>query len=445
MTSLDLEFKYKPRAWQMVAQKNLKRFSAILLHRRAGKTVFNVMNSIAQALNCTHKNPVCAYIGPTRDQTKKTAWAYYKDILSPLTRAGYVIFNESDLSIRFTPNNAYIYLLSYENPDSIRGMYLDHVVLDEYQLAPLEMYDTIIRPMLIDRLGSVIFSGTPKGRNQLYQMCERARTDPDWGYFSANWNETDVIPESEKIEIRKASLEEAVEQEYMLSFDAAVRGSFFGTQLAKMQEEGRIEDINIDPSFPVVAAWDIGFDGTCIWLIQNIKGKKVIVDCIYYEDEDISYGARILLSRPYIYALQLLPHDGHDRHVADKTSTAKGVLIDMGFKVKVIKRVPLKVAIHAGRDLLDNCSMTKKLANSVIKVNNSPITVLGALHLYSTTDKGDNEKHDQFSHIGSAFRNLAVGLKEKLLDSNVEAVNTHANYFAPKKVMKVNRNWNPFK
>jgi len=441
--TLNLDFKYKPRDWQKVAQKNLKRFSAILLHRRAGKTVLNVMNSIAHALNCKHKNPVCAYIGPTRDQTKKTAWAYYKDILTPLTRAGYVIFNESDLSIRFTPNNAYIYLLSYENPDSIRGMYLDHVVLDEYQLAPLEMYDTIIRPMLIDRLGSVIFSGTPKGRNQLYQMCERAKSDPDWGYFSANWNETDVIPDSEKIEIRKASLAEAVEQEYMLSFDAAVRGSFFGTHLAKMQAEDRIEDINIDPSFPVVTAWDIGFDGTCIWFLQNIKGKRVIIDCEYYEDEDIAYGAGLLLQKPYVYSLLLLPHDGHDRHVADKTSTAKGVLTDMGFKVKVIKRVPLKVAIHAGRDLLDNCSMTKKLSDKIIKVQNSPITVLGALHLYSTTDKGDTEKHDAFSHIGSAFRNLGVGIKERFLEGKVDTRN-NVLHDRPKVVRGIN-NWNPFK
>jgi hypothetical protein len=440
---------YRPRQWQIEAQEAIagKRYSTILLHRRAGKTVFNVMQSIVNTLNCPYKNPVSAYIGPTRDQTKKTAWAYYKEFLAPLISTGFATFNETDLSIKFK-NGAYIYLLSYENPDNIRGMYLDHVVMDEYQLAGVELFDKIIRPMLIDRKGKVIFSGTPAGRNQLFTVHEKGRLEDNWGLYRADWNQTDVIPESEKIEIRQSSTEEAINQEYLLDFDASNKGSFFGSNITRLRSEERVLDVLHDPAAPVVTGWDIGFDGTCIWYLQKQKDKMVVIDVDYYENEDLTHGANLVMNKPYTYAYQLLPHDGNDRNIMDKKKTPKGQLQSLGLKVKVVKRVGLMSAINSGRILLDKCCFSKKAAKKKLKLGNTKLAALDALALYEAAeDKKEGvlrmtEKHNRYSHIGSAWRTMGEGLKENALESN-----SYSSVLTRKKrpTSLVNNNWNPFK
>ena len=87
--------------------------------------------------------------------------------------------HESELRVDL-PNGARLSLLGADNPDALRGIYLDGVVLDEFgQMAP-RVFSEIVRPALADREGLAIFIGTPKGRNGFYQLYERAKADRRW-------------------------------------------------------------------------------------------------------------------------------------------------------------------------------------------------------------------------------------------------------------------------
>ena len=236
-----MKIDYAPRKWQLEATTSLTRFTVLVLHRRAGKTVFDVIQSIGQVLSCKEKNPRGAYFGPTRAQTKDTAWDYYKMYLKPLAQKGFVVFNETDLSIKFK-NGARINLYSYENLDNIRGLYLDHVVLDEFQLAPLETFDKIIRPMLSDRNGKAIITGTPAGKNQLYDFYKRGEDDEyeEWTGILKTWEDTDSLDRAEVLQIKKETSEEAFDQEYNCSFMAAIRGSYFGKNMSRLKSSGSL-------------------------------------------------------------------------------------------------------------------------------------------------------------------------------------------------------------
>ena len=159
-----LEINYVPRAWQRKAEEIMDRFTVLVMHRRAGKTVFDVYQSIMAILECPYNKPRAAYIGVTLNQTRETAWDYYKEYLRPFNRLikdksgkyeELVKFNSALLTISFSEKiirgGGRISLYSYEKPDSILGAYLDHVVLDEFQVAPQRMFGQIIRPILAER------------------------------------------------------------------------------------------------------------------------------------------------------------------------------------------------------------------------------------------------------------------------------------------------------
>ena len=88
--------------------------------------------------------------------------------------------NKSELKLTFK-NGATIRLLGAEQADSLRGIYLDGLVMDETALMSEEAWTNVLRPTLADRRGWLIMIGTPMGRaNMFYQMWEHARLTPHW-------------------------------------------------------------------------------------------------------------------------------------------------------------------------------------------------------------------------------------------------------------------------
>lgn len=445
-----MKIDYAPRKWQLEATTSLTRFTVLVLHRRAGKTVFDVIQSIGQVLSCKEKNPRGAYFGPTRAQTKDTAWDYYKMYLKPLAQKGFVVFNETDLSIKFK-NGARINLYSYENLDNIRGLYLDHVVLDEFQLAPLETFDKIIRPMLSDRKGKAIITGTPAGKNQLYDFYKRGEDDEyeEWTGILKTWEDTDSLDRAEVLQIKKETSEEAFDQEYNCSFMAAIRGSYFGKNMSRLKSSGRVRDILHDPAYPVVTGWDIGLDGMVIWYMQKIGGQLRVIDIDYFEDKDLPYCANKVLNKPYVYECQYIPHDGKKRTVLDKKKTAKGLLENLGLKVRVVKRGSFDDGIHATRTFIDSAIFSDK-CDKAIRMGRTKISPLDSLSLYRAKVDDDagvmqkNAKHDRHSHIADGLRTLATAIKRGMSES--QDFNNMRKAHRPGNMQQqvVNNSWDPF-
>jgi hypothetical protein len=176
VTVIDLG--YRPRAWQRECHMQRRRFTVLALHRRAGKTELALRELLDKALRCPLELPLFFYVAPLLKQAKAIAWARLKQIVAPLVLVGLCEVNESELWVRLTRNGAMIRCYGADNPDAMRGVRLDGVVMDEVaQMAP-EVWDDVVQPALSDRLGWALFIGTPNGINLFSQLYFGASTRP---------------------------------------------------------------------------------------------------------------------------------------------------------------------------------------------------------------------------------------------------------------------------
>ena len=168
---------YKPRPWQDECHRNMKRFTVLALHRRAGKTQMALMELIDKALHSRAELPFYVYLAPFLKQSKAIAWLRLKQILGPMRLVNAVDVNEADLSITFKHNGAQIRLFGGDNPDALRGVRLDGCVIDEVAQIRPEVWNDIIQPALSDRKGWAVFMGTPRGKNEFWEIVEEAKKD----------------------------------------------------------------------------------------------------------------------------------------------------------------------------------------------------------------------------------------------------------------------------
>lgn len=207
---------YVPRKQFMPFHDRTERFAALVCHRRAGKTVASVNDLIRGAALCDKPNPRFGYIAPFYKQAKEIAWTYLKQGVVPLLKYGASI-NESELRVDL-PNKGRVKLYGADNPDALRGIYLDGVVLDEPAQIDPTLWPEIIRPALADRQGWAVFVGTPKGRNAFYEVWRRAEKADDWFTLMLRASETGLLAESELQAARDVMTEQQYRQEFECSF-----------------------------------------------------------------------------------------------------------------------------------------------------------------------------------------------------------------------------------
>lgn len=230
--SVDLGF--RPRDWQRSCFLGLqrKRFGVLVVHRRGGKTVMAVMRLIDASLECRRETGRYAYIAPLFKQAKDVAWAYLKGyaLKVPGSRV-----NESECWVEL-PNVAgsvsRIRIYGADNPDSLRGIYLDGAVMDEVADMKPDVWDQVVLPTLADRQGWALFIGTPKGVNRFSDLYDQAQRDDDWFAALYTVHETDALPESEIDLARRSMPENAFRQEYLCDFAAANENTLIPLVLA---------------------------------------------------------------------------------------------------------------------------------------------------------------------------------------------------------------------
>ena len=163
---------YQPREYFRRYHDRDKRWTCIVAHRRAGKTVAVVFDLLTCALGTSKKNARYGYLAPYYSQAKAVAWDYLKRFSAPVA----VKISESELSVELF-NGSRVRLYGADNPDALRGQYFDGVVLDEYGDQRPTVWGEIIRPLLTDRKGWATFIGTPKGKNHFYDIRQQAQGD----------------------------------------------------------------------------------------------------------------------------------------------------------------------------------------------------------------------------------------------------------------------------
>tara|TARA_R100001594_G_scaffold22240_1_gene43003 strand:- start:3225 stop:4436 length:1212 start_codon:yes stop_codon:yes gene_type:complete len=191
---------------------NKARFRVLISGRRFGKT-FLAINELARFARFPNKK--VWYIAPSYRQAKSICWVDLKDRI--IKHKWDLKINDSDLSI-LLKNNSSISLRGADNEQSLRGVGLDFLVIDEFQDVKPYAWHEVLRPTLSDTQGHALFCGTPKGYNWAYDMYVKGTRDNDWKSFKYTTLEGGLVKQNE-IEQAKDDLDERTfQQEYLASF-----------------------------------------------------------------------------------------------------------------------------------------------------------------------------------------------------------------------------------
>jgi len=403
---------YIPRKHQAELHKALKRFNVLVCHRRFGKTVFSFNHTLDKALRNPLKNPQYAYIAPNYGQAKRVAWDMLKDFSRELPG---VTYNEAELRMDIPRphmrDRIRIMLLGAENPGSLRGLYLDGVILDEYAECDPTVWATVIRPALSDRLGWAIFIGTPKGMNHFHDIYQMALANLQHDWFAAIYkaSETGVVDRHELAANRREMSEEVYNQEFECSFTAALVGAYYGKQMEEAEEKGRIGEVPHDPALMVDTFWDLGIgDTTAIWFLQQLGQQYRLIDYLEQSGQGLDYYARMLKEgdrQKYNYRDIVLPHDGAARDLGTGRSRQENLRELLGRNPIVLPKHNPFDGINATRLLLPKCWFNRD------KCERGLDALRNYQQKWDERNKiwQDKPKHDWASHGADAFRLLAMG------------------------------------
>ena len=412
---MNVTIPYTPRKQQAFIHTELDkhRFSVLCCHRRFGKTVMLINHLIKSCMTNNNHQPRFAYIAPTYSQAKKIAWDYLKHYTKNLPNTKY---NETELRADFF-NGSRIQLLSSENPDSIRGIYLDGAVIDEASQVSRELVDEVIRPALSDRKGWLSLCSTPKGMNNIfYDLYLKAQSEKDWFLYIARASETKLVDEEELKAALSVMGQATYNQEFECSFIGNVKGSIYGELITKLENEKRIARVPHDPSYPVNTAWDLGYnDSTAILFYQNVGHAINIIDSYENNNKAFPHYAQILKEKDYTYNEHIGPHD------LDQTDFATGrtrreVAYQLGLRFKIAPKLSIEDGIHAVKMLLPRC---------YIDVDNCKKFINALRHYhrkYKEKDRMYSAKpnHDWSSHFNDALRCLATGMERSQFKNKLQ-------------------------
>jgi phage terminase large subunit len=372
-------------------------------HRRAGKTFYTVSRMLGRALQAKRNDHRGYYLAPTRVQAKSIAWDYLKRWVIPMG----VQPNESELRADL-PNGARLQLLGAEQYDSLRGLYTDDLTLDETALIPSVAWSQVLSPMLADRHGRATFTGTPKGRmNLLYELWEYAGgDDPEWSRSLLSYDQTGILDPAEVARMRRTMTEAEFAQELECSWDAALRGSYYGRELSRADAEGRVTSVKHDNRYPVIAALDLGMRDAMPVIYAQVAGTELrIIGHETFIGTNIPDLVDHWHARPWRLQEIILPHDAKVRELGTG-KTREDIFIERGCKVRLCPDVGRDEGIaqvaHALRNTWFDRDETRSLREALAAYR-SDYDEVRQVHRLTPV-------HDWSSHHADAMRYLVVGL-----------------------------------
>jgi hypothetical protein len=390
----------------MPFHERTKRWACLVAHRRAGKTVAAVNDIIRAAMFAKSPTPLYAYIAPYRSQAKAVAWDYFKFYARPVTQD----VNESELTIDLV-NGAKIRLFGGDNADAMRGLGFDGVYMDEYGDFKPSVFGNVVRPAMSDKQAWGVFAGTPKGKNQFWEIYDTARRLPDeWFLLRLPASTSGLLPPSELAAAKAQLAEDQYLQEYECSFEAALLGAFYGTEMRQAQDQGRITRVPYDPNLPTYTAWDLGYrDDTAVWFYQPSRGEIRVIDYFAISGADIHDIAEHVESKPYKYVKHFLPHDARAKSLQTGRSIIEQLAAYLGTaNLAVVPDIGVQNGIQAVRMTLPRVWFDGEKCRDGIE----------ALRQYQREYDEDKKafrqspRHDWTSHPSDAFRMLAVSWQE---------------------------------
>jgi hypothetical protein len=409
MNKPNVKLKYRPRSVFDDFHRRKQRWAIVVAHRRCGKTVACINDLIVRASLEGKKNGRYAYVAPYYSQAKNIAWDYLVRFAEPVLAKA----NQSELWVELI-NGSRIRLFGADNPDALRGLYLDGIVLDEYADMRPRIWGEIVRPLLADRLGWAVFIGTPKGHNAFWDLYNNATKDDRWYVKTLRASQTELLPWDELEDARKSMSEDQYLQEFECDFESAILGAFYGKEMRQLTDQGRITDVEHDPMFKVHTAWDLGYsDDTAIWFFQVIHGEIRLLDYHYSNGQPVAFYAGIVqareVERGYDYGYHYLPHDARAKTLASNRSVIEQLGDKLPMKsLRIVPNLGLQDGIQASRLALTRAWFDHNCEDG--------IECLRQYQREYDEDKKvfrDKPRHDWTSHGADAFRYLSIVWKEE--------------------------------
>ena len=406
---VEVELDYQPRDVFLPFHERTERWAVEVAHRRCGKTVACINDTIKRAIDENKEDGRYAYIAPYYAQAKTIAWDYLLKFSQPVLAKA----NQSELWVELV-TGARIRLFGADNPDALRGLYLDGAVLDEYADMKPSIWGAVIRPLLADRQGWATFIGTPKGHNQFWDVYMNALKSEDWFCQTLRASQTKILSDAELADAAKSMTEDQYLQEFECDFESAILGAYYGKEMRQLTDANRITHIEYDPMFPVHTAWDLGYsDDTAIWWFQVVHGEIRMLDYHSSNGQPVAFYSGIIQARErergYVYGTHYLPHDARAKTLASNKSIIEQLSDKIPLKyLKIVPSLSLQDGIQATRLALTRAWFDHKCEDG--------IECLRQYQREYDEDKKvfrDKPRHDWTSHGADAFRMLSIAWKEE--------------------------------
>lgn len=286
---------------QMEIFKSEARFKVISAGRRFGKSRLAAWVLLIKALQSKSKDVF--YVGPTFQQSKDIMWGMLKELGRDVIKAAH-----ENTAVLTLVNDRKIYLKGSDRPDTLRGVGLEYVVLDEYASMKPEVWEMILRPTLADVKGGAMFIGTPAGKNHFYKLFMEAQgEDSDWEAFQYNSTDNPLLDPKE-IQAAKSSMStQAFRQEFEATFESFSGGIFKEEWIRYVNDETDFKEntighyvVSVDPAGFEAASKERGLkssklDETAISVVK-IVGDEWLVKDIYHGRWGIKETANRILN-----------------------------------------------------------------------------------------------------------------------------------------------------
>lgn len=416
---ITLPHNWVPRDYQrdlwIAMERGAKRVD-VAAHRRWGKDEVALHWTACQMVQ---RPGTYWHMLPEASQARKAIW----DAVNPHTGKRRIdeafppelreVTRDQEMFIRLR-GGATWQVVGSDNYNSLVGSPPIGVVLSEWSLARPDAW-TYLRPILAENGGWAIFLWTPRGRNHATRAFEAREKDDAWLTLRSPATRTSVFTK-EQLDREKAELiaetgsveegEARFRQEYMVDFDVAVPGSYYGNLIAKADDEGRIRANIYDPSLKVDTAWDLGVDDyTAIWFFQQVGTEVRAID--YYEvgGEGLQTIVReAIASKPYVYGTHYLPHDIKVRELGNGGKSRLETLQGLGvMNINVGVPADPEERINAARQVIPITYFDREKAGHGLD------RLRGYRKRWNAqTGSYTGPLHDQASHGSDAFGEFAV-------------------------------------
>ena len=276
---------------QMEIFTSPKRFKIASCGRRFGKSYLAAWVLIINALKSDSKDVF--YVAPTFQQAKDILWSILKSIGKDVIKAAHE--NTATLTL---VNDRKIYLKGSDRPDTLRGVGLAYVVMDEYASMKQEVWEMILRPTLADIKGGALFIGTPAGKNHFYQLwldAQKEEYKKEWEAFQFNSTDNPFLDPLEIEAARNTMSTQAFRQEFEATFET-FSGGIFKEEWLQYVDDDEFDDkkakaqghfvISVDPAGFEKAQKDRGLkssklDETAISVVKIAQDEWLVKDILH--------------------------------------------------------------------------------------------------------------------------------------------------------------------